>query len=226
MKTILTGLLLLSTTWSGVSAAEGGPSRLKVIGLSLLFPGLGHRAIHHTTRGEAFMAADVGIWGGFSAFRVQGHLRHDSYAEMAHVFAGVPSASGRSDDYYRLVGEYPSSDVYDEEVRREARNIYGNDIPAREAYYNAHKIPADQVWQWTSIADWTRYKDKRNASQTSYKRARYLLGLAVGNRLLAAVDAMRLVHSHGGGEGMRLYLSGDPSEPREPIRLCVSLRLP
>jgi hypothetical protein len=219
-------LLLLATTWSGVAAAEEAPSRLKVIGLSLLLPGLGHYSIHHTTRGGAFMAADLGIWGGFSGFRLQGHLRRKSYVEMAHLFAGVPSADGRSDEYYRLVGQFPSSDIYDEEVRRDARNLYGNDLQARDAYYNAHKIPVDQVWQWGSDADWTRYKNKRNASQSSYKRARYLLGLAVANRLLAAVDAMRLVHAHGEGEGMSFYLSGDPSEPREPVRLCVSLRLP
>jgi hypothetical protein len=225
VKAIL-AVLLLATTWGGAASASEGPDRLEVIGLSLLFPGLGHRAINHTSRGQIFMAADVGTWGGFGGFRLQGHLRRKSYIDMAHIYAGVPSPEGRSDEYYRFLGEFPSSNDYDEEIRREARARYGDDIAARDSYYDAHKMPADQIWQWKSEAEWSRYRDKRNASQLSYKRGRYLLGLAVANRLLAAVDAMRLYHSHGRGNGMSFYLSGDPSEPREPVRLCVSLRLP
>lgn len=226
MRRVLIGFILLMGAWGGVAGAAGQPDRLKVLGLSLLVPGLGHYSIGRGGRGQAFMAADAGAWGGFAGFRLQGHLRRNSYIDMAHIYGGVPSPEGRSDDYYRLVGEFGSSDQYDEEIRREARARYGDDIAAREAYFEAHRIPADQVWRWNSEADWSRYRDKRNASHLSYKRARYLLGLAIANRLLSAVDAMRLYHAHGKADGMSFYLTGDPSEPREPVRLCVSLRLP
>jgi hypothetical protein len=172
------------------------------------------------------MAADAAAWGGFAGFRIQGHLRRKGYIDMAHIYAGVPSPDGRSDDYYRFLGEFASSDEYDEEIRREARARYGDDIAARDSYYASHKVPADQVWQWKSSVEWSRYREKRTASHLSYKRGRYLLGLAVANRLLSAVDAMRLYHRGVGGDRMSFYLSGDPSEPREPVRLCVSLRLP
>lgn len=228
MKRVLCGAVLMLVAWSVAASAAEPPSRLKVLGLSLLLPGLGHAALGHTTRGEAFMAADLGLWTTFGAFRVQGHLRSNSYVDMAGIFAGVQDPEGHPDEYYRQLGQYASSDEYNEEVRREARAQTGDDLAGRAAYYERHKVPADQEWRWTSAADWQRYQDKRSESQLSYKRASYMIGLAVANRLIAAVDAMRLAHGHrsGQGEGISFYLSGDPSEPREPVRLCVGLRLP
>jgi len=228
VKRVLCGAVLLLAAWSAAASAADPPSRLKVLGLSLLVPGLGHAALGHTTRGEAFMAADLGLWTTFGTFRIQGHLRRNTYVDMAGILAGVRNPKGHPDEYYRRLGQYASSDEYNEEVRREARARAEDDLGGRATYYESHKVPADEEWRWTSAADWQRYRDKRNASQLSYKRARYMIGLSVANRLIAAFDAMRVAHGHrdGRSEGMSFYLSGDPSEPRGPIRLCVGLRLP
>jgi hypothetical protein len=52
-----------------------------------------------------------------------------------------------------------------------------------------------------------------------------MIGLAAANRLLAAVDALRVAHRGEGGRAMSFYFSADPADPREPARLCVSLPL-
>jgi hypothetical protein len=52
-----------------------------------------------------------------------------------------------------------------------------------------------------------------------------MIGLAAANRLLAAVDALRIAHRAESSRVMSFYISADPADPREPARLCVSLPL-
>ncbi|MFB3909137.1 MAG: hypothetical protein ACE15D_12120 [Candidatus Eisenbacteria bacterium] len=200
------------------------PSRLKVLGLSLLVPGLGHRALGRETRGAIFLGTEAGIWGGFGVFEVQSHLRKDSYIEMAELFAGVKDASGHSDEYYRQLGRYPSSDWVDDEVRRDARALYPDDLPAREDYYQRHRVPEDQRWSWSSTAEWDRYRAKRSDSQQASKRANYMLGIAVANRLVAAIDAVRIANNQGKEPAMGLILSADPRDPELAARIGLALR--
>ena len=84
----------------------------------------------------------------------------------------------------------------------------------------------DQRWEWSSSAEWERYQDKRGDALQSNKRAEYMLGFAVANRLLAAVDAMRLIHKGGKEPSLGLSLTGDPLNPNTPAYLGVSLRFP
>lgn len=208
-----------------VQAAEA-PGRLEVLGLSLLLPGLGHRALGHSTRTQILMTVEGGLWTAFGGFRLQGGIRKDRYADMAEIFAGVPNAHGRADEYYRRIGSYRSSEEYNDEIRREARARCGDDLQARADYFERHKVPDDEVWNWTSSAAWERYRHKRSASLLSYKRSRNMIGLALANRLLAAVDGLRLVHKRGKQMGVSFFLYADPTEPREPPRFCVSVPLP
>jgi hypothetical protein len=221
-----------SSSWGAPEPREGetlpsdaSPGRLKLLGLSLLLPGLGQRSLGATNRGYAFMGVEAAIWSAFGVFQVQGNRREDSYVEMAKLFAGVPSPSGRDSDYYRLLGSYRSSDEYDDEVRRDARARYGGDLQGRADYFEQHRIQDDQVWYWSSKSDWQRYKDKRQDSNTAYKHAETMIGLAVANRLIAAVDALRIAHKQEIGGAMSFYLTADPADPSEPARLCVSIPL-
>ena len=211
---------------SHARADSGSPGRLEVLGLSLLLPGLGHRALGYTDRATAFMAADGVIWAGFVTLQVQGSLRKDGYVELAEIDAGVEKAEGRSDEYYRLLGSYSSSELYDDEIRRDARAQYPDDLQARSDYFDSNRIPDDRRWEWESSAAWERYRDKRGDSLESYKRADYMLMLAVANRLLAAVDALRLAHNQGQEPALGLYLEAEPFDSRAPAYLGVKLRLP
>ena len=140
------------------------------------------------------MGAETAIWGSFGVFEVQGKIRKDSYVEMAHLFGGVEDASGRDGEYYRLLGSYRTSEEYNDEIRRDARSRYGDDLQGRADYFERHRIRDDLEWSWSSRDDWERYQDKRRSSNEAYKRAKTMVGLAVANRLLAAVDAMRIAH--------------------------------
>jgi hypothetical protein len=218
--------LLLALAAVGTAGAQDPPSRTKVLGLSLLLPGLGHRSLGSNTKAQAFFAAEAVIWGSFGLFELQGNVRKDRYVEIAEIFAGVPDADGRSSEYYRLLGRYRSSEEYDDEIRRDARARFPDDLSARDAYFQRNRIAEDQAWLWESNADWDRFQEKRNDSNRSFRRARSMLGIAVANRLLASVDAMRIIHRRHGSANIGFRLAPDPVDPREPVRFCVDIDLP
>lgn len=221
--------------------SDAPPAKLKLLALSLLLPGLGHRSLGESDRFYGFVTAEASIWGVFTGYNLQGKIRKDSYVEMAHLSAGVSKARGRSDEYYRLLGVYFSSDQYDDEIRRDARARYDDDLAARADYYEKNRIRDDQAWRWASSEALDRYRQKRNDSNRSYKRAGYMIGIAAANRLLAAVDVIRIAHKRklragdfgygwqeppGLGSRIQFHLAADLLDRREPARLCISMRLP
>ncbi len=178
-----------------------------------------------TNRAYFYMGPEAALWGAFGVFEVKGKIRRDSYVEMAELFGGVSDASGRSSEYYRLLGSFRTSAEYDDEVRRDARSRMGNDLQGRADYFERHRIRDELAWSWVSIEEWQRYKNKRQQSNAAYKRAGTMVGLAVANRLLAAVDALRIAHRTSSGPALGFRIEADPGDPREPARFCVSLPL-
>lgn len=212
---------------STVPASGAATSKnLRAIGLSLLLPGLAQLEAGETTRGVAMIAAEAGIWTAFTVFRVQGARREDSYIEMASLFAGVENAKGRSDDYYKRIGTSLSSDAYDELTRRDARTLYGDDLEAREVYFEQNRVPPDQAWQWESYAALQRYQEKRSDAQLSFKRSRNMIGLAAVNRVVAMIDAVLLGDREDGGSTTRVEFRPGWDGGADLGRLCLTRTLP
>jgi hypothetical protein len=225
-------VLLLSFGNRAVRAAEGAPAgergdkkNLKMLGLSFLLPGLAQFTHGEKTRGAAFMAVEGGIWTGYAAFRIQGGIRKDSYIEMAKLHAGVRSPKGESDEYYRLLGNWPSSELYDEYVvAMEGRTLYPDDLEARAAYVEAHRIPDDRAWAWESQSAWDRYRQKRNDSRASFRRGRNMIAFAVANRVVAALDAALFLRTPSAARTVRLEMV--PGETPFSAELRLSCALP
>lgn len=239
------GLLLAASMVAGVVPARAETSRVgtspartsgeepserdrrenaKRIGLSLLLPGAAHLRMGEGRRAAAFLVAEAATWTAWAVFRTQGSLRRDSYIEIAELEAGVAHAGGRDDEYYQLLGNWSSSSAYDQVVRRDARDLYPNDLPSREAYYEANRTPADRAWRWETQAEWDRYRAKRNDSRQAYRRGRMMLGVAVANRVVAMVDASLLAGRHQRAGGLSLQVA--PGADLGSASLSLSLRLP
>lgn len=215
-----------ASTPTGAAAESAGSTgrnrHLPSIGLSLLLPGSAQLRRGETGRGLLFLGAEAAIWSAFATYRLQGNARRDSYLEMARLFAHVPNPEGQDDDYYKLLGQISSSEIWDLVVRIDARRLYGDDLAAREAYLAANHIPAEQSWEWDSDAARTRYREKRNDSQQAYRSSRNMIGLAVVNRLAAMFDAVLRDRVTDGT--LRAHMTTDPDLGTP--RLAVSLALP
>jgi len=170
-------------------ALSGDRARLML--QSLTVPGWGEATLGQRRSALAFGLVELGIWGSFTAFRIQEHMRRETYERTARLFSGI-DLGGRDEEYRRIVGLYLSSEEYNRlVVRRDAANLYYGDPAAYDAYIAAHEIRGADAWAWASEADFLRYRAERQATQRAIKHAQDALALAVINRLLSVIHVSR-----------------------------------
>jgi hypothetical protein len=168
-----------------------------VIARSFLLPGLGQRRMGHSVRSSIYFVLEGAAWIGLGTFVWQGIARKNAYEDYAVAFAGV-NGTGRSDDYYKTIGNYISNDGvkgYNEDVMREARDYYPDDRVAQLDYYEENSITGDDSWRWETTRSYDRYNSLRKGSNTAERRAIYTLFYMLGIRLVSSVDAGRMALS-------------------------------
>ncbi|HET9950247.1 MAG TPA: hypothetical protein VFS09_00485 [Candidatus Eisenbacteria bacterium] len=184
---------------AGTTSAPAGkplPGKRTVLLYSLLLPGTGELALGAGGRGAAFLVAEGLIWAHYVYYEVAGGMRRDDYIEQAQLNAGV-GVSSADDSYWKLLGQYerssgPGPGSYEEDLRREARDIYPDDPAAQDAYVVEHLPSGDEAWAWSSPELQGTYKDTRASSNHAYDRAKYSFAAAILNRLVSAIDTQIL----------------------------------
>jgi hypothetical protein len=164
----------------------GWPAALR----SLAIPGWGQLHSGHKTQAAIFGMLELGTWIAFGTYRRQGTLRQESSFDTARLYAGI-DLENQPEELRKLVGQYQSSDVYNQYVVLREATFFIEDPAEREAYIAEHSIPPDQAWAWTDYEDFSRYGEERRSSERAYQRSRYLLGFALVNRLVSAIAAAR-----------------------------------
>lgn len=182
------------------TAADAAPSKRpgkrRALLYSLLLPGAGELSLGARGRAAGFFVAEGLIWTHYVWFQVAGRLRRDDYIEQAQLNAGVGVASGE-DSYWKIVGQYERSSgsgpgSYEEDVRREARDLFPDDPAAQDAYVSQNLPSGDQAWAWNSSELQKAYRGTRASSNRAFDRAKYSFAAAILNRLVSAVDTQIL----------------------------------
>lgn len=177
-------------------AAVFSAQRARILLRSLTVPGWGQATLGHRHAAAFFATAELGIWGAFTAFRIQETLRAQSYSRTARLFAGI-DVSGRDEEYRRIVGAFASSDEYNLlVVARDAANLYMQDVyhpdmVGYRAYIAAHSVGGANAWQWSDEASFRRYRSQRKEAQRASIRANTAMAVAIVNRLVCAVHSAR-----------------------------------
>jgi len=213
---------------SSLVTQDGGKSRAKALALSTLLPGAGQYYAGRKGRATFFFLTESAIWTTFVVFEVQGYLRKNNYIDYAELMASV-DAEGKPDDFYRALGRYMQSDPgpgsYNEDVRREARALYPDDKQKQDQYLQENGYFGKNAWQWQSEEDQAYYRSLRKKSQRSFNRATYMLGVAVANRILSAMDAARSTASSPkpakASQGFRFEMRNNPDSP-EHVMVCLT----
>jgi len=192
--------ILYAKRSTSISAGEGHGTRIPVLSAerarillqSLTVPGWGQATLGHNGAAKTFILVEAGIWTSFVAFRVQEAMRTDNYERSARLNAGI-DLSGRDEEYKRIVGGFLSSDDYNRlVVYRDAANLYYDDPPQYWAYISSHSLQGNNTWHWASLEDLAQYRAQRKDAQRADQRANTALALAVVNRFISAVHAMRI----------------------------------
>lgn len=174
--------------WSNTSAEkqkgamleeEKEKSPAKAVLYSLLLPGAGQIYAGSQIRGKIFLGTEASVWAGFISFRFYGSWLKKEYKTYAAVHANA-NISGKSDDFFEDLTYYENRDEFNK-----LAPLYfgkGTTIYAETDFWN---------WQWESREAQKHFREIRNRSKSAYRRGLYMIGLALANRLISAVDAFR-----------------------------------
>jgi hypothetical protein len=166
---------------------SGSEIRGKAILASLAIPGLGQRIFKNNLKSEIMLWTDGAIWLMYGGLSLYGNSRnHD-----AKLFAGVNANANtniKSDKYYRALEQYDNTNLYNEDIRREARERYPDDPAAQNSYISQYCFYGDSTWDWGSDSLRFTYWNKRRTARTAFTRASFVLGAAILNRLVSAID--------------------------------------
>ncbi len=197
-----------------------GPARARILLRSLTLPGWGQATLGRRGSARVFMIAEAGVWGAFTAFRVQQALRTEAYLRTAQLSAGV-DLRDRDDEFRRIVGAFASSAEYNLlVVSRDAANLYlsdpdNPDLAGYRAYIAKHSLGGELAWAWSDEAAFQRYGGQRKFAHRAGLRANTALGLAIANRLVSALHAARAASRAPvePAQGWRLELEPGLEEP-------------
>ncbi|MFH1699929.1 MAG: DUF5683 domain-containing protein [Candidatus Zixiibacteriota bacterium] len=182
---LLSGQNDTGKTFLDMSQPQSEKSKLsmkKALFLSILLPGAGEYYAGSTFKGQVFMGVEAAIWGGFIGYRVYGAWKKDDYLSYASAYGGV-NISDKDDVYFDMIGFYDNREEY---------NQYGRLYhPDRPYYPDAD----DYDWQWDSEERRLKYKELKDQAKTALRNSTFLIGLAIANRVVSAIDTYRTVKS-------------------------------
>lgn len=164
-----------------VTTPESRPekvSKMKAVALSILVPGAGQYYAGEKGRAEIFFGAEVLTWASWLGFHTYGKWKEDDYIRYAQQHAGI-DPSGKDDEFFKNLTFYDNRYDY---------NTAGRIINPRAPYYPDTR---SYYWQWDDDDSRSTYRNIRNASKTAFRKATFMIGVAVFNRIVSGIDAFR-----------------------------------
>ena len=185
----------------------------KAFFLSLLVPGLGEFYAGSPSKAKIFLAVEAAVWSGFAAFEQYSAWKRRDYELLAVAHAGV-NLDGKDDDFFKDVEMYTDIWSYNQE-QLHARDM--DDVYWDEALY---------FWEWDSEASRTAFGQLRTSSRKARRRAVNIVGVAVLNRLVSAIDALRTARAfnerreeEGSGFSLDFKIRGSLRNPKALVVL-------
>ncbi len=149
---------------------------------SLLLPGMGELYAESFDKGKYFTIADAVLWGTVAGFNIYGNYQKDNYIAFAQSYAGI-DPSNKDDQFYADIGYYDDINQFnsEKELNRRFDETYNP-----ETYY----------WQWDSDARRKEFRSIWLSSENAFNNIRFAVGALVLNRIISAINAVRLVSAY------------------------------
>ena len=153
-------------------------SMFKAALYSALLPGLGEYYVGNRSKARVFFAVEATAWIGYLSFKLYGNWKEDDMIRFAAEHANA-ELEGKSKEFQDWVGFYDDIDQYNSLGR-----VQDQDRP----YLVDNSI---NHWRWQSDEDRANYRHLKNRSREAQRRADFMVGLAVVNRIVSIIDAVR-----------------------------------
>ncbi len=170
--------------WKGQDDLEWDDSRGqgKSVGRAALYsalvPGWGEYYVGHKRKARVFFAVEALTWMGLIGFTTYGNWKEDDFIRFAGERAGA-DLNGKNDWFLDIVGFYEDIDEY---------NSYGRVYDPDRPYLVDN---ASNHWRWQNPSDKELYRHLKNRSREAHRRANFMIGLAILNRVVSVIDAVR-----------------------------------
>jgi len=155
-----------------------GKSVTKAAVLSAILPGAGVYYLGQKKKARYFFAAEALTWIGYFSFKTYSNWKEDDYIRFAASNANA-QLEDKSKEFHDFVGFYTSIDDY---------NSFGRIFDPERAYLTD---TPDNHWRWQSDQDQETYRHLKNRSREADRRAEFMIGVAVLDRIVSVIDAIR-----------------------------------
>jgi hypothetical protein len=184
--------------------------------ISLIVPGLGEAYANRFESGRYLVASEVLLWGGYAGLTQYASNFQDDMENFAVANAGASKANKGDQNYFAHVGQFQSSDIFNEEQLREG---LANQL-----------VPNGQGWSWAAKSDQLHFNDLRTKVQTLDNDRQFMLAAIIVNHLVSAIDAYIVARNFNRSQtapqtGMRFELGGHLGALYDPNGASISARL-
>ncbi|MCH7964475.1 MAG: hypothetical protein IH852_11130 [Bacteroidetes bacterium] len=149
---------------------------------SLLLPGMGELYADGYESGKYFTIAEGVLLGTYIGMSVYASNQEDNYKAYATTNASI-NTIGKDDDYFATIGQYQNIDNF-------------NDQKALERNFNQMYDTETFFWKWQSTEDRRAYRSMWSSSEQTYNDLRFIVGAMILNRVVSAINAVRLVSAY------------------------------
>ncbi len=156
---------------------------------SAVMPGWGESIQGEKSKARAFFIVEGSIWLSYLGFKYFGNKIEQSARSFAIDHTGA-NAARRDDDYFEALENYLTSDDYNLEVERNASLLYPDDPLKQQEYIQQHGYFGDDTWKWDSLSNRTQYWEKRRSARENLRRASFMPGFAIINRIVSIIDVV------------------------------------
>ncbi len=161
-----------------IEVGSSSHSKTKNILFSLVLPGAGQWAMGAKNRAQFFLGTEMILWMGFFGANAYADILQRNYQSYAAVHAGA-TIQNKDKQYWIDVGSADNIFEFNEQQlrQRDLKAIY----PEEDFYY----------WQWDS-REHQRYYNKLRVQEHDWeRRATFIVGAFILNRVVSAVDVLR-----------------------------------
>lgn len=156
---------------------------------SAAVPGLGQLIEGNHGKARAFFIVEGSIWLAYAGFHYFGNELNSS----ARAFAIRHSDANplqQDEEYFDALEDYMTADEYNLQVERNASWLYPDDIDRQKEYIAEHAYYDEDAWSWDTLSNRTDYWEKRKTARENLRRARFMPGFALINRIVSVLDVV------------------------------------
>lgn len=169
-------------------------SKTKHILFSLLLPGAGQWGMGAKNRAKFFLGTEAMLWMGFFGANAYADIFQKNYQSFAAVHAGA-NPQNKDDQFWIDIGSADNVFEFNEQQLRQ-RDI--------QALYSDENL---YYWQWDSRTNQRYYNHLRVQEHDWERRATFIVGAFILNRIVSAADVIRLISKEKKQHRLQSYLS-------------------